>query len=568
MPNIFISYRRGDSPANARLLYERLKAGFPNHTVFMDVEEIDLGDQWQAVLQARIDACDVVLVVIGRGWIDAAGASGPRRLNDPNDVVRWEIAQFLRAGKRVVPVLVDGATLPLAADLPEDLAALPGRQAHTLSHLNFDNDAQALIASLAGEQRVSRVLARLEKLVRMGKASVLVALLLGAVLLAFMWVNLFDLFGLDTRTASFTMLMGDVFFEVPLAEELLLVGIEPDATEKLGLSVERRRDYARLLELAAGQGARAVAFDLTLTAPGPFDADLANAITAANALGTQVVFGFNAFDDAAAVAIPELANSGALLGLTCVGERLGEATYATLALAFENMTYGSLPFYAAMGAAQMNSLSRDSLEVSYRDRSGAPRWIGFSLLQQIERADADCPARRPGARVARLIIRLSHRERLRDPTRRIDLEQALASWSETGSDLRGKTVLVGATHPLDMIQTRMDAEPSRYGFEFHADAINALLTDAIVRPISFAAQWFLSLLVVGLAIVWRMARLGKSQRLDLVALPVGCVLIVTISVVLYAQFGYLVVGLYHLSALIVTWWILIMLERRWRYANF
>lgn len=567
MPNIFISYRRGDSPANARLLYERLRAAFPNNTVFMDVEKIDLGDQWQAVLQAQIDACDVLLVVIGRDWFNAVDDAGQRRLNDLNDVVRWEIVQFLGANKRVVPVLVDGAGLPTAEELPDNLAALPSRQAQDLSHLNFDNDVQTLIAALSGERRVSQVLSRLERLVRMGKASVLLAALLGATLLAFMWINLFDLFGLDTRTSSFTMLLGDVLSEVALSNQLMLVAIQPDDTEETSLRLARRLDYARLIEGASQQGARVVAFDLTLTESSDFDAQLANAIKFAISQGTQVVFGFNALSEAAAIAIPELHTAGASLGLTCVGERLGKATYATLALAVENNTYGSLPFYAVAPNAQLNSVSRDSRKLSYKNALGEIRWMRFSLLQGIDRADADCPARAAGAHMARLIIRLSHRERLREPGRRIDLDQALTLWSEPGSTLAGKTIVVGAEHPLDRVQTRMDAEPSRYGFEFHADAINALLTNNVVRPMGFAAQWFMSLFVVGLAIFWRVARLGKSRRLDFIVLPLACALVVTISVVLYAKFGYLVDGLYHLSALVATWWILAMLERKWRDAS-
>jgi hypothetical protein len=129
MPSIFISYRRDDAPANARLVYERLKEWFGEGNSFMDVEHIALGDDWKHVLSQRVTRCDALLAVIGPRWLTAANSNGRRRLDDPEDFVRWEIREALTRGKRVIPVLVDGAPLPRAADLPPDLAPLAGRPA-------------------------------------------------------------------------------------------------------------------------------------------------------------------------------------------------------------------------------------------------------------------------------------------------------------------------------------------------------------------------------------------------------------------------------------------------------
>jgi hypothetical protein len=112
MPSVFISYRREDSPTNARLLYDRLRGWFRESDVFMDVEEIRVGADWLAVLKDKIHACDVLIALIGPGWLATRDSSGLRRLDDQQDFVRCEIAQVLRQSKRVIPVLVDGAMLP------------------------------------------------------------------------------------------------------------------------------------------------------------------------------------------------------------------------------------------------------------------------------------------------------------------------------------------------------------------------------------------------------------------------------------------------------------------------
>src|SRR5712692_6993243 len=151
MPNIFISYRRDDAPANARLVYERLREWFGEGNSFMDVEQIALGDDWKHVLDQRVTRCDALLAVIGPHWLTAASSDGRRRLDDPDDFVRWEIRQALTQGKRVIPVLVDAALLPRAVDLPPDLAPLAGLQAQTVTHARFDKDLETLIDAVSGQ---------------------------------------------------------------------------------------------------------------------------------------------------------------------------------------------------------------------------------------------------------------------------------------------------------------------------------------------------------------------------------------------------------------------------------
>jgi hypothetical protein len=145
---IFISYRRSDSAYIAgRLrddLAEQLGAGL---VVFRDIETMPLG-RFPDEIATAIDTCDAMLVVIGTGWSAAAGADGRRRLDDPEDWVRREIAAGLAARKIVVPVLVEGAALPAAAGLPDDLRELVVQQAVALPDARWDEELARLVRQL------------------------------------------------------------------------------------------------------------------------------------------------------------------------------------------------------------------------------------------------------------------------------------------------------------------------------------------------------------------------------------------------------------------------------------
>lgn len=145
---IFISYRREDSAANAGRLHDRLTSRFGDDRVFMDIDDIAPGDDFTKVLYRTLNVCNTVIVVIGRQWADVVDESGCRRLDDPQDFVRMEIETALRRGIRVVPVLVDDATMPDGSELPVTLAALPLRQAVEVRDRYFHDDADRLIASL------------------------------------------------------------------------------------------------------------------------------------------------------------------------------------------------------------------------------------------------------------------------------------------------------------------------------------------------------------------------------------------------------------------------------------
>jgi hypothetical protein len=148
MQGIFISYRREDSAGHAGRLFDRLRAHFGREMVFMDVEGIEAGVDFVETIEQAVGGCDVLLAVIGRGWLDCRDSQGNRRLDDPQDFIRLETAAALARKVRVIPVLVEGARLPEAESLPTELRALVRRQAVELRDSRWEDDVQALVGVL------------------------------------------------------------------------------------------------------------------------------------------------------------------------------------------------------------------------------------------------------------------------------------------------------------------------------------------------------------------------------------------------------------------------------------
>ena len=142
---IFLSYRRADTPYVARSLFDRLQNRFGAGSVFMDVESVPLGQDFEQAIQDEINSCDVLLALIGPGWLDAI----LRRADLRDDYVRREITAALKAGKSVLPVLVDEAEPPPLGDLPEELAAIATLQGLRLSHEKFERDVAELVSWVA-----------------------------------------------------------------------------------------------------------------------------------------------------------------------------------------------------------------------------------------------------------------------------------------------------------------------------------------------------------------------------------------------------------------------------------
>lgn len=154
---IFISYRRDDARHAAGRLADDLAEHFDPACIFRDIEGIDPGVDFVDALEQALGACAVMLVLIGHRWLDITDAAGRQRLQLADDWIRQEIASALARGIRVVPVLLEGARLPDAQQLPGDLRPLCRRQTAELSDTRWSGDLRRLVETL---ERVPGVVRR------------------------------------------------------------------------------------------------------------------------------------------------------------------------------------------------------------------------------------------------------------------------------------------------------------------------------------------------------------------------------------------------------------------------
>ncbi len=161
--SVFICYRRDDTAAAAGRVYDRLGRLISKSNVFFDVSTVAGGEDFEKRIDAAMQRIDSVLVFIGHHWLDA-GRDGRPRIWDEKDYVRAEIRSALASATRVIPVLVDGASMPKQDILPEDLRALATRNAVPLRHESFDDDTETILALILGAPAKERIWERKSKL--------------------------------------------------------------------------------------------------------------------------------------------------------------------------------------------------------------------------------------------------------------------------------------------------------------------------------------------------------------------------------------------------------------------
>lgn len=145
---IFISYRREETAYAAGWLFDRLAERFGPDQIFKDVDSIELGEDFVQEINRAVGSTDVLLALIGDRWLTVTDDDGVRRLEHPDDFVRIEIEAALSRDVRIIPILIDGATMPRAAELPRSLAPLARRQALELDPARFQSDTSRLLEVL------------------------------------------------------------------------------------------------------------------------------------------------------------------------------------------------------------------------------------------------------------------------------------------------------------------------------------------------------------------------------------------------------------------------------------
>ncbi len=152
---IFVSYRQQDTAWPASALYERLVMRFGEQQVFKDIDNIKIGEDFVQKITEEVESCDILLALIGKSWLQSH-EDGGLRISEPDDFVRLEIKTALDRAVMLIPILVDGASMPTAESLPSDIRALVRRQALALNPHGFRGGTEELLDVIEGKLRDRR----------------------------------------------------------------------------------------------------------------------------------------------------------------------------------------------------------------------------------------------------------------------------------------------------------------------------------------------------------------------------------------------------------------------------
>lgn len=157
MRKIFINYRRAEAEYAAGALGRELRRHFGDDRIFRDKEDIGGGASWKRRVLDEINGESALLILIGRDWATVTDAQGRRRLDNPDDPLRMEIADGLKDGAAILPILLENAEMPADAELPEDLRSITEHNALKLRDSDWQYDLTNICRTLerAGFQPIA-----------------------------------------------------------------------------------------------------------------------------------------------------------------------------------------------------------------------------------------------------------------------------------------------------------------------------------------------------------------------------------------------------------------------------
>ena len=145
---VFISYRRDAGAGYAGRIADALAEHFGEDKIFRDIDSLEPGLDFAEAIERAIDSSEVLIAVIGKNWLTVTDAAGQKRLENPDDYVRTEIATALKRNIRVIPLLIQGAAMPSARELPGDLAPISRRNAFEIHDSSWRDDVRRLVTTL------------------------------------------------------------------------------------------------------------------------------------------------------------------------------------------------------------------------------------------------------------------------------------------------------------------------------------------------------------------------------------------------------------------------------------
>jgi CHASE2 domain-containing sensor protein len=586
-PVIFVSYRRDDAAANAGRLFDWLARQFGRDRIFLDTDKIVSGAEFPRVLEERLAASDVLLAVIGPQWLAIADAAGPR-LKQPEDYVRREISTALEGKIRIIPVLVQGARMPAAQDLPDVLRPLAERNAARLDNASFERDFDVLVDDILGRRRgfLRRELDRLQRLMFVATRSAFVTPLLVAVLALAVWMKALDAFTLDTQAASYLMWAAELFHTSGAEPAILLATIDAASERSLGrefgsaTAAAWRRDHARLIDRAAAAGAVAVVFDLFFESDSLADGELAQAArrAAAEPFQMRTVFGVRMVESGRPRLASGLREAGAW-GSLCIVRRLGYAFMAPLAV-LQVRDEGTLRIKSDVVPAAVPALALtatrserlQSVDLSRRQIGLAgpplPEPVRYTAVERIRWSQGGCRTLATDDDVAMLMIRLDNPGYWREPARSVSYADLLNSDRVPDDRLRGRILLIGVTdagnrnvNPDLHDVMRGISRTQVYGVELQASAIANLVNGQVIKTPTADLQVLISaaMAIGGAAASFFTATLPRGRRRAILVLSVIIYLLIAVAL---AAGGWLLNALYDLAAFFFAHGLLRWLQAR------
>jgi len=266
---VFVSYRRSDTGGYAGRLRDELLGVYGPRRVFWDLDTIQPGADLNQAIRGGLRDCRVLLVLIGHDWAGPPDEQGRTRIQQPDDWVALEVAWALDEASQinVIPVLVDGARMPKASELPEALAQLPSRAGLELRNPSWAWDVDRIVGAIDASFEGRSWRRRLPRPARRPAAAS--ALLLSIAALAVGGGLALQATGALPWAEQATV---DARFSLRAPREkpkdTLIVGIDRKSLQALGMRPERynRRLHAKVMRRIAAAGPRVLAYDIAFSA--------------------------------------------------------------------------------------------------------------------------------------------------------------------------------------------------------------------------------------------------------------------------------------------------------------
>lgn len=142
---VFLSYRRWADQAAGRI-YDRLRADLTQNRLFYDIDAIPIGVDFRSHIRQAMSESKVVLPIIDKRWAAGFSSWGGFRYNK-NDYVRIELELARLHNLEIVPILVEGAVMPNARELPPELGFITHINAASVrSGQDFHADMDKILA--------------------------------------------------------------------------------------------------------------------------------------------------------------------------------------------------------------------------------------------------------------------------------------------------------------------------------------------------------------------------------------------------------------------------------------